>query len=93
MSDSDDDEVIGSIAGNSTATYDQIRVEMESGEFVVTGFYLETETVYRAEMLSIGGVEVQGLTGKLELNNADNKYLWLITEESGSIQIRNEKPE
>lgn len=49
MSDSgDDDEIIGSIAGGSTTTYNQIRVEMESGEFVVTEFYLESETVYRA---------------------------------------------
>mgnify|MGYP006928080055 CR=1 FL=1 len=41
MSDSgDDDEIIGSIAGGSTTTYNQIRVEMESGESVVTEFYL-----------------------------------------------------
>ena len=93
MSDSDDDEIIGSITGTSTATYDQIRVEMQSGEFVVTGFYLESETVYKAEMLSIGGVEVQGLTGELELDNPDEKYLWLITTESGKIRICTEKPE
>jgi hypothetical protein len=57
MSDSgDDNKIIGSIVGNSTATYDQIRVEMESGEFVVTGFYLESETVYKAQTLSVGGL-------------------------------------
>jgi len=59
----------------------------------VTGFYLESETVYKAEMLSIGGVEVQGLTGELELNNIESKYLWLRTTESGEIQIRTEKPD
>jgi hypothetical protein len=94
MSDSgDDDEIIGSITGSSTATYDQVRIEMESGEFVVTGFYLESETVYKAQTLSVGGVEVQGLTGELELNNIESKYLWLRTTESGEIQIRTEKPE
>ncbi len=93
MSDSDDDEIIGSITGTSTATYDQIRVEMQSGEFVVTGFYLESETVYKSQTLSIGGVEVQGLSGELELDNPDEKYLWVVTGESGEIQIRTEKPE
>jgi len=93
MSNSDDDEIIGSITGTSTATYDQIRVEMQSGEFVVTGFYLESETVYKVQTLSVGGVEVQGLTGELELNNPDEKYLWVVTGESGEIQIRTEKPE
>jgi hypothetical protein len=93
MSDSDDDEIIGSITGTSTATYDQIRVEMQSGEFVVTGFYLESETVYKAQTLSVGGVEVQGLSGELELDNPDEKYLWVVTGESGEIQIRTEKPE
>jgi hypothetical protein len=34
---------------------------MESGEFAVTGFYLESETVYKAQTLSVGGVEVQEL--------------------------------
>lgn len=92
-SDDDDDEILGSITGSSTATYDQVRIEMESGEFVVTGFYLESETVYKAEMLSIGGVEVQGLTGELELNNPDERYLWVVTGESSKIQIRTEKPE
>ena len=91
MSDSDDDEIIGSITGTSTATYDQIRVEMQSGEFVVTGFYLESETVYKSQTLSIGGVEVQGLSGELELDNPDEKYLWVVTRESGEIQIRTEK--
>jgi hypothetical protein len=94
MSDSgDDNKIIGSIVGNSTATYDQIRVEMESGEFVVTGFYLESETVYKAQTLSVGGIELQGLTGELELNNPDEKYLWVVTGESSKIQIRTEKPE
>ena len=93
MSDSDDDESIWSITGTSTATYDQIRVEMQSGEFVVTGFYLESETVYKSQTLSIGGVEVQGLSGELELDNPDEKYLWVVTGESGEIQIRTEKPE
>jgi hypothetical protein len=93
MSNSDDDEIIGSITGTSTATYDQIRVEMQSGEFVVTGFYLESETVYKSQTLSIGGVEVQGLSGELELDNPDEKYLWVVTGESGEIQIRTEKPE
>jgi len=93
MSNSDDDEIIGSITGTSTATYDQIRVEMQSGKFVVTGFYLESETVYKVQTLSVGGVEVQGLTGELELDNPDEKYLWVVTGESGEIQIRTEKPE
>jgi hypothetical protein len=68
-------------------------VEMQSGEFVVTGFYLESETVYKSQTLSIGGVEVQGLSGELELDNPDEKYLWVVTGESGEIQIRTEKPE
>jgi hypothetical protein len=66
---------------------------MQSGEFVVTGFYLESETVYKAQTLSVGGVEVQGLTGELELDNPDEKYLWVVTGESGEIQIRAKKPE
>jgi hypothetical protein len=93
MSNSDDDEIIGSITGTSTATYDQIRVEAKSGEFVVTGFYLESETVYKAQTLSVGGVEVQGLSGELELDNPDKKYLWVVTGEPSKIQIRTEKPE
>jgi hypothetical protein len=59
----------------------------------VTGFYLESETVYKAQTLSVGGVEVQGLSGELELDNPDEKYLWVVTGESGEIQIQTEKPE
>jgi hypothetical protein len=44
MPHSDDDEIFGSITGTSTATYDQVRVEMEPGKFVVTGSYVESET-------------------------------------------------
>ena len=57
----------------------------------MTGFYLESETVYKSQTLSIGGVEVQGLSGELELDNPDEKYLWVVTGESGEIQIRTEK--
>jgi hypothetical protein len=94
MSDSgDEDEILDAVLRDSTATYEQIRVKMESGEFVVTGFYLESETVHKAQGLSLGGIEIHGLSGELELNNPDGKYLWLLSGDPGELGIHTEEPE